>query len=236
VQTDSFSPDFPFDDTNSGAVWLKKPLSENGTSQDLAGRLWWCIQKTNAVWTNLDEKAKNRNWMGYSRSLVICALVVICGALFVAFLPEFVAFGWHILHGNSVQFEAWEIPVPWGWKETKYENLIFVQKLEGWPQHGFVVSEVVLGNLHLPVGGVLEHERLKRVMIEQNADYRYISESQLDLDGETGFCFHFVRSDPTQRLLIDCSYPIHRLSIQYMGMKSRSRVLDSIVQNIRPSK
>jgi hypothetical protein len=186
--------------------------------------------------TNLDEKAKTGNWLSSSRAIVICAFLAIWGVLFREFLPEFAAFGWHILHGNSVQFEAWEIPVPWGWREVKYENSIFVQKVERGPQDGYVASEVILGNLHQPVGVVVEHERLKRAMIELNQNYRYITETKLEMDGETGFCFNFVGSDASQRLLIDCSFPIHRLSIQYMGMKSRSQILDSIVQNIQASK
>jgi hypothetical protein len=184
----------------------------------------------------LDEKPKTGNWMSFSRAIVICALLVICGALFRSLLPEFLAFGWHILHGNSVQFEAWAIPVPWGWREVKYEDSIFVQKLERGPQDSYVTSAVILGKQHMPVDAVVDHESLKRAMIEHNPGHRYISESELEMDGETGFCFNFVDSDSSQRLLIDCLFPIHRLSIQYVGMKSRSQILDSIVQSIKASK
>jgi hypothetical protein len=95
---------------------------------------------------------------------------------------------------------------------------------------------VILGNLRRPVGAAVEHERLKRAMIEHNPGYHFAAENELKMDGESGFCFNFVGSDASQRLLIDCSFPIHRLSIQYMGMKSHAPILDSIVQNIKASK
>lgn len=173
--------------------------------------------------------------MSCSRAIVICGLLVTCAVLVRAFLPDFVAFGWHILHGDSVQFEAWEIPVPWGWREIKYEDLVIVQKLER-GQDGYIGSEVTVGTLHLPIGAVLETEKLRTAMIEHNPGYQYLSESDLEMDGETGPCFNFLGSDASHRLLIDCSFPIHRLSIQYLGLSSRSQILASVAQNIRASK
>jgi hypothetical protein len=173
--------------------------------------------------------------MSLTRTIVVCVVLIVCGVFIHDFLPAVIAFGWHLRHGNSVQFEAWEIPVPWGWREVRFTDYIVVQKTDAGPRDDYAVSQVILGTLNVR-GAAIQRDKLKEAMIERNSEYRYISENDLELDGETGFCFNFIRNDPTERVLIDCTFLLHGLSMQYMGTKSRSQVLQSMTQGIRPSK
>src|ERR1700680_4828022 len=84
---------------------------------------------------NLSEKAKRRmthTKKVRTRTIVLCALAV-CTLLPYALLPEVLSASWHFLHGNSVRFGAWEVPVPWGWyREINGKDAVDFQRAERW--------------------------------------------------------------------------------------------------------
>jgi hypothetical protein len=169
-----------------------------------------------------------------ARIFVVCALLVVCTALTVAFLPEILSARWHFLHGNSVQFGAWEIPVPWGWRELKVKDSVVVGRIER-----ETPSDVIVGNLDLPVGTEVEIERWRKRSIQGDTlkpGFRFISENAAQLDGEISSCLTFAGVDHPNGLWIHCIFPVHRLDIQYVGTESHSGILNSIIKGIKASK
>jgi hypothetical protein len=170
-----------------------------------------------------------------ARNIVICALLVFCVLLICVFLPEIVSVGWHVFHGNSVKFMVWEVPVPWGWRELKGDKFIVIQRLERWNSPP---SDAVVTTLDLPVGSAIDHEQWKKARIETELkkERHFMSESEVQLDGEKGFCFTFAGTERADRRWIDCSFPIHGLSIGYIGTDAHSQVLNLIIPKIGASK
>jgi hypothetical protein len=179
--------------------------------------------------------------MSLKRIIAVCTFLVICATFFRTFLPRIISVGWHVLHGNSVQLGVWKIPVPWGWQVLNFKeskDSVVMGKIEKGIPDDDLVSHLLLGNLNLPVGAVIEREKWKEASIENSlkSGYRFTSESEVQMDGESGFCFTFAGINHPRRLWIDCVFPIHRLSIQYTGTKANAQILDSIIQHIRASR
>src|SRR6202043_1453532 len=152
---------------------------------------------------------------GWATIVAICVLLLVCSTLFRPFLPEVVSVGWHALHGNAVQFGAWEIPVPWGWRGLSVKDTLVVGKIQEQGSGDYQTSDVIIGNLKLAVGAAIDRKNWKKVSEDNlKPDYQFSSENDVQMDGETGFCFTFVGIDHSERLWIDCVFPIHRLSIQ----------------------
>ena len=172
---------------------------------------------------------------GHKRVVLICVFCAAFSTLLSVFLPAVVSFGWHVLNGNSVQFGLWEIPVPWGWRVIKMDKGIVIQKLGRWNNPP---SDVPLIALQLPVGSAIDHERWKNSRIEsqRNDGHYFISENEVQLEGENGFCLNFAGHENSDARWIDCDFPIHRLSIGYYGSKADSQVLSLIVPKIRTTR
>jgi hypothetical protein len=95
-------------------------------------------------------------------------------------------------------------------------------------------SDVILTSRHLPPGLAIGKDQWKnsRIEIEQKKSSHLLSDLELHLDGESGSCLTFVPDDQPDQRRIDCDFPIHGLSVGYIGPKDDSHVLDLIVANI----
>lgn len=176
--------------------------------------------------------------MGHTRKIkartIVLSTLAICMFLTYALLPEVASVGWHVLHGSSAKFLVWEVPVPWGWRELEGDSLIVIQHVERWSN---APSNVIVTTLELPVGFGIDQEQWKKINVEtQSKNGRhFVSENHIQFDGEFGFCFTFADNEHLDRRWVDCVFPIHRLSIGYIGTKDHSEILDSIIHNISAS-
>ncbi len=170
------------------------------------------------------------NKQAFAILISVAALV----GLVSIFLPEVVSFGWHFVHGSSAEFLVWEVPVPWGWRELRGDGFVVIQKIGRWNN---APSDAIVAKLDLPVGSAINLERLKKGIMETELKkgLYFKSQTEIQLDGETGFCMTFSDEHPDLRW-IDCDFPIHRLSVGYVGTEYHSHVLDSIIHGIKANK
>jgi hypothetical protein len=175
---------------------------------------------------------------GLLKIFLVCAVLVVGATLFDHFLPEVVSASWHLLHGNSVQLGPWEVPVPWGWRGRTVNDSVDVGRMETRTQDEETVSDVIVGNLNLPVGTAIDSEKWKSASIEESLKhgYRFLSENNLRLDREVGQCLTFASVDHPKRLQIHCIFPTHGLDIQYIGSEAHSSALNSIIEGIKVGK
>ncbi|HLJ24312.1 MAG TPA: hypothetical protein VKT71_09420 [Candidatus Acidoferrales bacterium] len=154
--------------------------------------------------------------------------------LSAVFLPEVASFGWHLRHGDSVQFLAWDVPVPQGCIELRDSKSIIIQRIERWSD---APSDAIVTSLDLSVGVAMDRKQLMDGIIEtQIKKGRHLmSEDEVELDGEMGSCLTFVEGEHSSVRWIDCNFPIHRLSVGYIGAEKHSHILNSIIKGIRPS-
>jgi hypothetical protein len=155
--------------------------------------------------------------------------------LSVVFLPEVASFGWHLLHGDSVEFLVWEVPVPWGWRELQDNKSIIVQRIGRWNN---TPSDAIVTTFDLPVGVAMDTKELKKGLIETQLKEgrRLMSEDEVQLDGEMGSCLTFGEDEHTSTRWIHCDFPVHRLSVGYIGTERHSHILRSIIKGIKPSR
>jgi hypothetical protein len=155
--------------------------------------------------------------------------------LITFFLPEIATAGWHLLHGNFAKYLVWEVPVPWGWRVLQGNNTIVIQRLSVWGSSHY---DVTVNALDEPGITEIDDERWKRAYIETERKHgrSFVSESPSQLDGEAGFCLTFADNKNSDSLWIDCHFPIHRLSIGYVGSKDHSQILNLIIPKIRASR
>ena len=166
---------------------------------------------------------------------IIAGTTLVFLFLTTIFLPEVAAAGWHLLHGNSAKYLVWEVPVPWGWREHQGNNSILIQKTGRWANSHFDVYVAALDEHGITE---IDDERWKGAYIEteRNHGRSFVSESQLQLDGEAGFCLTFAEHENPDSLWVNCHFPIHRLSIGYVGSTDHSQILNLIIPKIRASR
>ncbi len=173
-----------------------------------------------------------------TRTIVLCAIAA-CTLLSYALLPEVLSVSWRFLHGNSVRFGAWEVPVPWGWyREINGKDAIDLQRAERWSPSEYPSSDLIIGDLNLPAGAEFDIEKWKRGSIKDSTEsgYRFPSINTAQLDNEVSTCVTVSERDHADRLWIHCVFPVHRLDIQYMGTKTHSQGLDFIIYNMKNMK
>jgi hypothetical protein len=170
-----------------------------------------------------------------ARNKIIVGTTVVFLFLTTIFLPEVAAAGWHLFHGNSAKYLVWEVPVPWGWREHEGNNFILIQKIGVWSNSHY---DVIVSALDEPGITAIDDERWKRARIETELKdgHQFVSKSQFQLDGEAGFCLTFAGNENADLLWIGCRFPIHRLSIGYVGTKDHSQILNLIIPKIRASR
>lgn len=151
-------------------------------------------------------------------------------------MPEVLSAGWHLIHGRSVQLGPWDIPVPWECWVIKGKGEVDIQRVERWSLRNNPDSNVIVGNLSLPVGAKFDFAKWKRAEIEDHSDpeYQYAYESTSQVEDEVGVCLTETSAKSSDRLWTHCMFPIHGLDIQYWGSKERSQMVQLIIDNIKP--
>lgn len=162
-----------------------------------------------------------------------------CVWLAVLLLPAFLSVGWHLLHGNSVRFNTYEVPVPWRYRvlnSGRDAKILHLRSAGGLDNNS--ASDVIIASLDLPPGRIFDMEKWKETSLrpDHRPGYRYISDRFVALDGEDGKCITFAEISHPNRVNIDCAFPNHGTYIEFDGTKSDSPDLVSIVTKIRIGK
>lgn len=149
------------------------------------------------------------------------------------FLPQLVSVAWHVIHGSSVAYGQFNVPVPWGWVACLKEDSLVVLRM---PSTGFgwATRDVVITPLLYPRDRAFEYEVSKRAHVETQLKrgYELRGEKQVQLVSEQNYCLNFAARNDPEDLWILCDFPGHQISIGLIGKKEDSPVLDSVIRGI----
>ena len=137
---------------------------------------------------------------------------------------------WHLLHGNFISYENWEVPVPKGY---------FVRNLEDGPtqkpQYGPTMWKLTLGapilkvpSAHFsfynrsplqPFSFERDYSRFKAGLIRSDTDYGFQlkSEGMATVGNNVGHCLEFVRAKDASELLVHCAIENNVVLVFYDG-------------------
>lgn len=163
---------------------------------------------------------------------VTIGLVLIIGA--VTYFPEVATTGYHLIHGGSVRFHEWIIPVPQGWWTFKHDESLIVQKIRKKADDDPIV---VVGPFTLAQGSVFNQEKSKTALIKNEAGrgYEFLSQSIVKFGPYTGVCFWFTASENSHRLSTTCVIPEGRLSVTFVGDQSYRTEFNQIIEHMKVS-
>lgn len=173
----------------------------------------------------MDHKTKGR--MALATFVLVLAI----------FLPEVVSAGWHMIHGRSVRFRDWNIPVPFGWYATHSgEGVALERMLRFSLWHNAPVA------VFLPVHfGKAFHFQYELFGAEQTRvlDKRgYVFKAQRDFRaaGQDGRCWVYSKvKDPSQRW-IACIFPEEMFSADFTGSQTYAAQFYSILSRVEGAK
>lgn len=160
--------------------------------------------------------------------------VLLVAVLVCAFLPETVSLAWHLVHGNTVEYESFTIPVPGGWWARSDEDSVTILKLRRLLNRGGSTSSIIVAPFAYPQDRAFDHDEWKRLITESRdkRGFRFVGEKPVQAAGERSYCLTFAASDNPQRLWIGCDFPHHQLSVGLIGNANDAPTLDLVLQEI----
>lgn len=167
-----------------------------------------------------------------SAKAIAFGAAIVLVSLVSAFLPNLSALSWHIFHGNSIQFQSWEVPVPWGWRALAQPGFIVLLKVA---RSDYRSSEVIVTTIRIPPGRTIDPAKLKKAKIENElkSGRHFLSDRETQMDGEKGTCLTFASYGQADDRRVTCDFPTHGLSVGYIGPEENTHYLDQIIVNIR---
>jgi len=146
------------------------------------------------------------------------AIVAIVAILIGVFLPEVVAAGWHLLHGNSTRYRGWNIPVPTGWYATTRGDRLTVGKMRLFSLWRDPPTAVFLP-LHAGPRYVFNYDVWQAVQTEilSKKGYQRFDARDLSLAGEPGYCWRFVHNVDVAKSWVTCVVPQEQLTADFLG-------------------
>jgi len=165
-------------------------------------------------------------WVAIFLTLMICA-----------FLPEVVALGWHLFHGNSAKFHEWDVPVPTGWRSFTKDDDLYILRMHRFYFVDRGLSQVVITTLRSTLSGISNYQTRKKSLVEHAGEqgYQFLGEHKIRLKSQDGYCLSFATAKNSQRLWITCDVPGVGLSLDFMGDHIYAPVLDLVIDRIQSS-
>jgi hypothetical protein len=163
------------------------------------------------------------------------AVSTLIGALVLTaiFLPDLVGFGWHAVHGPDAEYRGLQIPVPSGWFATRRGESLTMERMLHFPVRQLTPTVVFLP-MHIAKEMVFNPNVWADVQIDlqKRRGYRLVSTRDVQIDGQTGYCWEFVHQKDDSRWWITCLMPADRLSADFSGQHSYASAFYSILPGI----
>ncbi len=162
-------------------------------------------------------------------------LAVLLFLLHVSF-PTIVATAWHLLHGDSITYKTWEVPVPKGWYAASKGEMLIVTRMARFRERGNGPN-IALLSLPIPAGSAPTSHRLKRAEIEvfSKNGYVFTGGRAIRLGNHEGYCLEFVRRDNRDYIRITCKVLTDQLGVDFEGYRTFVADFYSVLQGVSPA-
>jgi hypothetical protein len=140
----------------------------------------------------------------------------------------FLGYGWQFLHGSSIVFAGWRIPVPAGFYMTQSEKSRTLWRLSiGMPIRKGPYGQITLFHQSKPVSGREFDRDLEAgfVRAAQIEGYALSAKRELRVADTRAVCFEFTRFGETGLRRALCRRKWRRVAVVYRDAEVRSRFL-----------
>jgi len=160
-----------------------------------------------------------------AKQMLLLTGAFIVGLLIVLLLVPLLGPGWHLLHGDSISYGGWSIPVPRGFSVKRAPGGPVMWKFAlGVPFFDAPYGHISLYGLGKPARQPFEYDRdysrFEKGVTQQAVEsgYRFESKRTTSVGKNSGYCFEFTRP-------LDLKHPISGRSLLRCAVEGSSVVL-----------
>lgn len=158
------------------------------------------------------------------------AVAVLIAAIF---LPEVVSAAWHVAHGRTANYRAWQVVVPFGWYASRHGEGMSVERMSEIPWEKGPAAEFL--PVHFTKTYPFSYDLFGK---EQQSTLRamgYLPLAQRDIQiaGQDGRCWTFHSRKSNDQLWIACIVPKDLTSADFIGDKSYANAFFSLLTESR---
>lgn len=152
-----------------------------------------------------------------SKGTITIAAVLLLVAIL---LPQVVSAGWHIVHGRTVKYRAWEVAVPFGWYATSHGEGMSVERMSEVPWRKGPAAEFL--PVHFTKTYPFSYSLFGK---EQAATLRGmgflpVDQRNVQVAGKDGRCWTFDNWKNHDQLWIACIVPKDLTSADFIGNRA----------------
>ena len=154
---------------------------------------------------------------------VLKCLSVSVGLVLLAFLSvPLLGYGWHVIHGNFVDYGAWRMPVPRGFfVSVRPDHLSMSKYTLGVPllnrPFGFISLIINPSGKPFKFAGDIENSSRKMIAVGQRDGYAFSSSRTLLTNLNTAYCFEFYKEQTPSNVIARCAIDGSTLLFSFLG-------------------
>ena len=172
-----------------------------------------------------------------SLGIGIGAVVVLIAFLSVPLL----GYGWHVIHGNFIDYQEWQIPVPKGFFVNGMpEHLSMSRYTLGVPvlnrPFGFIGIVINPSGKPFKFEGDIEDSSRKMIAVGLSDGYTFYSKRTLLTKLNTAYCFEFYKEQTPSSVLVRCAIDGSTLLFTFLGDKRFSADFYTVVAGFEVAK
>ena len=168
-----------------------------------------------------------------SATLILSAIALFLAAGFL------LSSGWHLIHGRSISYAGWNIPVPRGYFVISHGGTPTMWRLApGAPKfqipYGALSFRNWTGSAH-PFSREADYQSSEAAWSQAASESGHHLESswQIPIQGKTGYCWEFTRKSRSQpRSLVRCAIEGSNIYLFYEGDPQYSRDVTAIMEGM----
>src|SRR5712692_8769137 len=175
--------------------------------------------------------------------LALRLLIAALAAIGVCFLVvPLLGFGWQVLHGNSISYAGWRIPLPKGYYMTQERKGPAIWRLSlGAPAFDVPYGHFSFYSLGSPkplFSAARDYRLFEETMVKEAVESGHHLESRqtLSIGDKSAYCLEFIRETKQPRSLARCAVENSNFYVFYEGDPRYLPGLRSLLQGMSPEK